>query len=121
MALATVIKAVDFTRRRKRRQLEITMSGNYAAGGDTLDLTKATNPSYLQGAGFSNVPVLSDVTVKNSPDGYTAEFVPGTTLANSKIKFMSTADTELAAGAYPANLAAVKLELEISSQMYSGM
>lgn len=81
------------------------LSGNYAAGGDTLDFTKvpiegtSQPPLNIRGVGFFA--------------GYGVEFVIGTTLANSKVIFYTSPAvagvaplTELAAGAYPAALTA---------------
>jgi hypothetical protein len=120
MAIAAVVKAVDFTRRRRRVSLALTFSGSYATGGDTLNLTTVTNPSFLSAAGFSTIPTTTDVSFRNGAGGYDFDFVPGTTLANSKIKLFSAANTELAAGAYNAALTGDTLNIEISIPVYRG-
>jgi hypothetical protein len=121
MTMAAVVKNTDFTRRRKKLNIEVTMSSNYATGGDTLNLTTMTNPNFLAGANVNSIPPQCDVAFKNGPGGYEPRWVPGTTLANGKVQIYSTGGTEVAAGAYPAALSGDKLEIEISSKMYSGM
>lgn len=75
--------------------VSITLSGNYVTGGDTVDLTAAKLP------------------VSKPPETWTLEhdstyqfvWVPGTTLANGKIKIYDmTTVGERAAGAYPGSL-----------------
>lgn len=99
MALAAVAKFVDITRRRRKVGLGITPSGNYTKGGDVLDLTKVTNPNFLQSAGIGAVP--DAYTAENAPAGYTAEFIPGATLQTCKVKYNSAAGAEI-----PSQLAA---------------
>lgn len=100
MALASVLKLIDFSRRRKRWRLAVTISGNYTTGGDTLDLTAVTNPSFIPAGAFAQVP--DEFECQNPPGGYSCEVIVGTALNNSKVKFFSAPGTELAAGAYPA-------------------
>lgn len=116
MALAAVLKNIDYSRRRKRFKLAVTMSGNYATGGDTLDLTAVTNPNFLPAGKFAIVP--DDYDAQNAPGGYTAEFLPGTTLANGKVLFRSAAGAEVAAAAYPGALSGDTLNLTLSSKLY---
>ncbi|MGH9393570.1 MAG: hypothetical protein ACRD1E_05320 [Terriglobales bacterium] len=113
MAIASSFLDVDVTRRRVRRVLSLVFSGNYATGGDTLDLTAATNPNGLAGAkAFGRNTAAS--SVGNVPDGYTAELLAGTALNNWKVKWFTASNTELAAGAYPAGISGasdVRVEL----------
>lgn len=117
MALASKITYIDYTRRRKRRSLTITPSGNYVVGGDTLDLTKTTNPNFIASSSFAGVPQNS--ISQNAPGGYTAEFIPGATLAACKVKYYASDGTELAAGAYPAALTGDLTKIEVSTDTYT--
>ncbi len=80
----------------------IAASGNYATGGDTLDFTT------IQGKGaYSRVFQASALPVQVAVYGTTGDsygFVPGTTLANGKVKINTASNTELGAGAYPARI-----------------
>ena len=93
----------------------IVPSGNYATGGDVLDFTKAIQDPAFQG-------ILAAIVTSQGPinlsvwdaGGNLGTNIPGgvllgTTLANSKVKFIgATANTELAAGAYPAGITGSK-------------
>lgn len=116
MALASALDYIDITRRKKRRRVKITPSGNYVAGGDTLDLTKMTNPNNLGAALFANPPKFA--AQQNAPGGYAAEFIPGATLATCKVKY-SVNGAELAAGAYPAVLTGDTTTLEFITDTYT--
>jgi hypothetical protein len=74
----------------------LAASGNYATGGDTLDFT--TIPGRVPA---SQPP--KQVWIAGT-GGYSFGWVPGTTLANGKVKVNTTAATELGAGAYPAGI-----------------
>lgn len=100
MAVALQVLSVDVTRRKKRITYKVTFSGNYATGGDTANLSAATNPKFLPGAYPSRAPEVVDII--GNPGGNGAEFVLGTTMANGAIKQFSAANTELGAGAYNA-------------------
>ena len=81
----------------------IAASGNYAAGGDTLDWTKlldALKTGYLP----VQVQMFSQSASAGHP-GYTYYWRPGTTLANGKMQVMN-GTAELGAGAYPAAILA---------------
>ena len=85
--------------------IKITASGNYVAGGDTLNL----NPSAItdpNGVGLLGDPLNQPRTPPaidaESLSGYYAELIPGATLATNKIQFFLSEGNELAAGAYPA-------------------
>jgi hypothetical protein len=120
MAATLVALTPDYTRRRKRNRIKITPTGNYAAGGQVIDLTALTNPNFLPNVGISgfNIPALSDVAITKVPAGYTAEMVAGTNTAALatafKLKIFTAPDTELAAGAYPASLLADYFEIEVN-------
>jgi hypothetical protein len=76
----------------------VTFSGSYATGGDALDLTQ-----YYKGqaAGRSIIPISPDVR------GNGIEY----DLTNKKLKLFSSANTELAAGAYNAALTATPVPI----------
>lgn len=87
-----------------RRTVAVTLSGNYAAGGQVIDLTALTNPSGIDGGRqFSRIPEA--VALLNCPVGFNGQWVPGTTLANGKFKIWDeVAAAELAAAGYPGGL-----------------
>ena len=100
MAVALAIKAIDVSRRRKRITYNLTFSGNYSTGGDTLNLATASNPRFLDAGYPSRVP--DQIDVMGNPGGTSAEAVLGTGMTDNKIKLFSAPNTELAAGAYNA-------------------
>lgn len=83
----------------------ITFSGSYATGGDTFDLTAITKPLGTSGipGGYSGATIPLVIYIQGI-NGYSYSYVKGTTRANGKIKVSTTANTELAAGAYPAGV-----------------
>lgn len=81
--------------------LALVFSGNYVAGGDTLDLTQVQDTQGQSVEGFFEVPQNIGVFSVNL-GGYRVEIIPGATLAAFKIKvYVGTTGLELAAGAYP--------------------
>lgn len=110
MALAAAIQKVRVELRTKELIVQVTASGNYAAGGDTLNLSSATNPNNLSSANFGYPGKIDDYEVLSCPTGFTAELIPGTNLTNWKLKFGETGAAlsgplgEVAAGAYPAGI-----------------
>lgn len=72
----------------------VVASANYAATGDTLNFNDQKIKS-------RQIPDFVSIRGNN---GYTYEYVRGTTIANGKMKVSTTANTELAAGAYPAGI-----------------
>lgn len=111
MALALVTLRKDLSRRNKHLIISATPSGSYATGGDTVDLTKLTNPKFISNGLAGAVPKA--VEIINTPGGYSAEFIIGTTLANSKLKIYSAPGTELSAAAYPAALTSNAFQIEL--------
>jgi hypothetical protein len=88
--------------------LSITVSSlvETTPGGDTVDLT-----SIVAALGQSDVTIGYPGTIKNfevvsAPAGYPALLVAGTTLKTWKLRVFSAIDTELATGAYPADILA---------------
>lgn len=96
----TVI-SINPTRRKLTVLFSAVPSGAYVAGGDVVDLTAPIDSSYL---GYKCPSVVPDVLecvsgmTGNSGEGVTAGLTPAT----CKMKFFSSTDTELAAGAYSA-------------------
>jgi hypothetical protein len=96
----------------------ITLTGSYVTGGDTLDFTKATQDASFQGSysipiESSLAPLQLDIWDQSGlaigATSYYAAPVIGSTLANSKIKIAANgAFTEFSAGAYAAGLLAAK-------------
>jgi len=77
----------------------LTFSGSYATGGDSLDLA-----AILKRTGLGKVYVIV-----GGIRGHTAEFDE----TNKKLKLYSSANTELAAGAYNAALTASPVPIMI--------
>ena len=86
--------------------LAATVTGNYAQGGDVLNLNPATwtDPKMLGIVGLEvgRVPPVAPAPFEENLGGYYAEVVPGTTQSNFMTKFFAPGGAELAAGAYPA-------------------
>lgn len=80
-------------------------AGDYATGGIVVNL--------LTLGGVKSTGPVQGVVGCRSTNGNLVDYVPGTTLANGKIKFFSGAATELAASAMAAGYVAdvVKLKL----------
>lgn len=76
LAIGTVIDKY-FDGKRGHVIFTITASGNYATGGDTLDLTALKLP------GIGQIPTWTEIVGVN---GFTYSYVNGTTLANGKMK-----------------------------------
>ena len=94
----------------------LPLSGNYTAGGDTVNFeTPVQDPAFLGAAAeipASLAPVSLDFWDASGEILFQIAAVLGTTQANSKIKFGASATfgTELAAGAYPAGLTGAKIQ-----------
>lgn len=78
---------------------EITFSGTYPTGGETLDFTSTIK----RGSGIGKTIMV----IPEGKAGYEFEW----DRANSKLKVNTTAATELAAAAYPAGLTAGTLRV----------
>lgn len=110
MSLAAAFKSITRTSNKKERVLTITPSGNYVAGGDTLNLSAATNPKQLTDGTFGYPGNIEDYEVVTCPTGFAAELIPGSNLTNWKLKFSETGAAlsgpfaEIAAAAYPGAL-----------------
>lgn len=96
--------------------LLIAVTGNYVAGGDTINL----NPSAIKdpnGVGLLGDPLNQPKTPPTidaqALGGYYAQLDPGTTLATNKIQFYTSEGNELAAGAYPAGITGGTLTVKL--------
>ena len=78
----------------------VTLSGSYSTGGDTIDLTTIIGKTYLGRVFVAGKPPLYGWAVGTTGDAYS--IIPGTTLANGKLKINTASATELGAGAYVA-------------------
>ena len=102
MALALTVQTVHHELRTKRLYLIATASGNYVTGGDTGNLQAITPNISQMDARIGYPGNIKHSEVCNAPDGYTANLIPGATLATWKLQIFASDGTELAAGAYPA-------------------
>lgn len=112
-----------------RVYLKVLFSGNYPAGGDTLDLTNAggtpaapnTIPAAVNG-GVVDVDIIERGVVGGfvAGGGFCALIAPNANaplkfadLANLKLKLFTSGNTELGAGAYPASVLGDIIILEV--------
>lgn len=106
MALALTLNEVEVNLRHKDLYIKAVASGNYSTGGDTVNLTSISNPANKTNGTAGYPGTIVDYEVEQGAGGYTAELIPGATLATWKLKIFSAPGTELAAGAYPAAITA---------------
>jgi hypothetical protein len=113
--LTPTITYVDATGPVIRVGFNILSSGNYATGGDTLNLSTAGQDPLYQGmvAQIESLgpPIDLDVWDASGDILYAVYPILGATAATCKVKRSGsgTFGTELAAGAYPAGILADKL------------
>ena len=84
---------------------QCVFAGSYSTGGDTVDLTSDTflDPGLLGIIGPNNGFLPVDVQVNGEgTDGSYCEWVPGTTLANGKLRLWAPGGTEVGATTYGA-------------------
>ena len=98
-AIATTLRANKFSREGKTIKyiVDLVFSGSYVAGGDALNLCA------IAGVKTSKNRGIFSVTIVNS-NGYAMAYTRGTDLTNGKVRISTTANTELAAAAYPAGI-----------------
>lgn len=111
MALALQTSSTDVSHRLNKLRVKATPSGNYSAGGDTVNLTTITNPKLLSGGRAGSLP--TGARIVRYAAGYLAELILGATMQTCLLKIYSAPGVELAAGAYPAALAADFYEFEL--------
>ena len=102
MAIAAVVTDIDNSGKSLYVTATLTFSGSYSTGGDTIDFTTIIGKGYLGRVFQAGKSPLYGYAAGTS--GHSYGLIPGTTLANGKIKINTTAGTELAAGAYPAGV-----------------
>lgn len=103
MALVVKLLGIEVGLNQTRIQVQITPSGNYPTGGDTVDLT----PLIGQAAGGVPVFAANNAPLYGVAQGSTGDdfdFIPGTQLNNGKLKINTASNAELGAGAYPARI-----------------
>jgi hypothetical protein len=94
MALAATVTKKWFDGKKMWVIVSIVASGNYATGGDTLNLQSI-------GIQSNQAPFYGAITGQ-SATAYA--WVPGATQANGKVKCFQGALAEVAAGAYPGSI-----------------
>jgi hypothetical protein len=111
MALAVSITYVSKVGSQLRIGFKVAASGNYVAGGDTLNFATATQDPLFVG-------LCADVEALGAPISFDAwsnsgniavNYFPvlGTTQANCKLKVITAFNTEASAGAYSSVAASV--------------
>lgn len=122
MSLPLTAITPDYTRRRSIRRMSVIPASTYPTGGDPIDFTAIANPNFEGNFTPGTVPTITQMQLENVPGGYDYQFVAGTgtTLATAwKVKFFTTAGTELAAGAYPAALLGANITLIVSQPAWA--
>lgn len=128
MAVAVRCVSVDETRRFRFRRFALTLSGNYATGGDTVDFSTvyaSTNKPFVARAFIPSNPLPGpdQIDIDKVPNGYGVDLNKNgasPTIKNYLLKITTTANTELAAGAYPAALTAAPIEVTIITPKSDG-
>lgn len=115
MAAVVKILSISAAGPQLRVLFNITLSGNYPAGGDIIDFTQATKDPNFQGISevveSSLAPQNLDVWDQGGLINNQVTAIRGTTPANCKVKIGAAASfgTEFSAGAYSAALLAATL------------
>jgi hypothetical protein len=112
MALAVSALKANRLPRVKELLLKVVASGNYVAGGDTLNLGSISNPLFLGDVSVGFPGLIEEYEVVDSPPGYQGSLIPGATLGTWKLQVFQTGAAlsgplgELAAAAYPGAITA---------------
>lgn len=116
MAMAAALIALMNATRRIQAEYTITVSGNYATGGDTLNLTTATNLTAVPYEGPIEVPAVPPKLFEVNCGGYYAQLKTPSpaNLSSYLIQWFTPGGAEVAAGAYPAAILAGQLTMELS-------
>jgi hypothetical protein len=87
----------------------LRFSGNYTAGGDTLDFTQVADK-------LPSTQVVQ--AIAESQNGNSGYYIPlqGTALNNWKLKAFLGGGTEITAGAYPASVTTDIVQLSITAR-----
>lgn len=96
--------------------IEVTASGSYPAGGDTLDLTDLSGALGQFGVPDGQLPMWTEIHSEASggASGYVYAYRPGTAQDDGKVQVLESAGSgaplaELGAGAYPAGVTGDKI------------
>ena len=121
MAVAVTITWVDSTQNMTIVYGTLTLSGNYVAHGDTVNL--ATFDQIKSAGPALALYAFETPADGSSASGYVLELIPGATLATNKLQVFTSggaapaALTEFPAGAYgsPLTSAVIKFEAHVPS------
>jgi hypothetical protein len=100
MALALAVIDVQAGGTQTTTYIAVTPSANYVVGGDTADLTKATNPNFIAHPIPSRVPIIPPGIYLEEMGGVYTGVITSATLAGLKIKFYTGGGAEFAAATY---------------------
>lgn len=119
MALAVNVQSIDAKGDMVVVKGKLVASGSYTTGGDTVDFTALTFDALFTGPsqviGTSGAPVQFGVWSEGGNVTRAYSGLIGSALNNNKVKFGgSTYASELAAGAYPADVTGDTIAFEAS-------
>jgi hypothetical protein len=102
---------LDTTQSTQIERGTIVLTGNYTAGGDTLNLT---GPKFKTQSAKPPIRVFftEQPTASVAPSGYLFYYEQGTTPANGKLRVMTSSTVEFTAGAYTSQLLAALIQYE---------
>lgn len=87
----------------------LTFSGNYPAGGDTLDFTQVADK-------LPSTQIIQAFAESQNGNGGYYVAISGSALNNWKLKAFTSGGTELTAGAYPASVTTDVVQLAITAR-----
>ncbi|SRR5712691_4525489 len=102
MPVALAVSDIDNSGKTTYITVLLTFSGSYPTGGDTIDFTTVIGKAYLGKVFIAAKSPLYGYAAGTS--GHSYGLIPGTTMANGKIKISTASATELPAAAYPAGI-----------------
>ena len=105
MALAMSITSLQAAGQQIRVTFKLAASGNYSAGGDTVNFATATQDPTFQGMVAAlealGAPVYMHIESNSGNIANLYFSILGTNPTNNKLKIITAYNTELGAGAYP--------------------
>jgi len=102
MPLALTVVDIDNSGKTTYVTCTVVASGTYPTGGDTIDFTTIIGKQYLGKVFVAAKSPLYGYAAGTTGDAY--GLIPGTTMANGKLKINTASNTELANAAYPARI-----------------